>query len=432
MTKATKTTWRMRLLGLIVLVIAMLCTTTFSAIAAEAHSISLRAVSNGDLTLPTIESRSSRYEVTDVTWSETENLEAGDKVTGTVTVEPTEGNAIYIDGKSDINISGSGAEVTSYSRSGYTFKIKIRYTIKGDLSTPEEAYWDEDSPWVARWSRVSNAQKYQVQLYADGHREYSKETRSTSYNFAEELAERGIYEEDDVYFRVRAISSSNDESDWLESDTLDDDDWYEVWYYCTRHNIDINHRKDDDDDDDNDWNGPAYVTPDGWWRETANGYYFYINGTKQYGWISRPSGWYYCNPSSGRMETGWQYINGCWYYLKEDGDDCGRMLTGWVQAPGGWYYLDTSGAMVINAWKQINGYWYYFGNDGYMVTGWRYINNNWYYFNSSGAAVKGWMLLDGYWYYFCNTPKNGFPECAMAYNCVIDGYYVDYSGRRVR
>lgn len=429
MKKATRATWR-RLLGLIALIITMLCT-NITAMAADAHSISLRAKSNGDLALPTIESRSSRYEVTDVSWSKTDNLEAGDKVTATITVEPTDGNAIYIDGKSDINISGTGAEVTSYSRSGYTFKVKIRYTVKGDLSTPENAYWDEDSPWIARWSKVSNASEYQVQLYADGHREYTKETKSTSLNLASVLSERGIYEEDDVYFRVRAVSSYNDESDWMESDTLDDDDWYEIWYYCSKHNIDINHRNDNDDDD---WPGNIYVSKNGWFKETNNGWYFYINSTKQYGWISRPSGWYYCDTYSGRMETGWQYINGCWYYLKEDGDDCGRMVTGWMQEPGGWYYLDPSGAMVTNAWRLINGYWYYFGSNGYMVTGWQYINNNWYYFNSSGAAVKGWQWIGGYCYYFCTSANDepGLPECAMAYNRWIDGNWVDGNGRWVR
>ncbi|PEM34626.1 choline-binding protein A, partial [Bacillus pseudomycoides] len=43
-----------------------------------------------------------------------------------------------------------------------------------------------------------------------------------------------------------------------------------------------------------------------------------------------------------------------------------------------------SGAMQTG-WQQINGAWYYFNSSGAMQTGWQQINGKWYYFNSDGS-----------------------------------------------
>ncbi|PGE97970.1 hypothetical protein COF51_04350 [Bacillus pseudomycoides] len=36
-------------------------------------------------------------------------------------------------------------------------------------------------------------------------------------------------------------------------------------------------------------------------------------------------------------------------------------------------------------WQQINGAWYYFNSSGAMQTGWQQINGKWYYCNSDGS-----------------------------------------------
>ena len=54
---------------------------------------------------------------------------------------------------------------------------------------------------------------------------------------------------------------------------------------------------------------------------------------------------------SGRMLTGWQYLNGCWYYM----NGSGRMLTGWQQIGGIWYLLNDSGQMTPGGSK-VKGY----------------------------------------------------------------------------
>ena len=37
----------------------------------------------------------------------------------------------------------------------------------------------------------------------------------------------------------------------------------------------------------------------------------------------------------GKAQTGWQQINGKWYYF----DESGKMKTGWLQSGEDWYYL---------------------------------------------------------------------------------------------
>jgi hypothetical protein len=49
--------------------------------------------------------------------------------------------------------------------------------------------------------------------------------------------------------------------------------------------------------------------------------------------------------------TGWQYVDGCWYYLK-DGD---KVATGWLQDGDNWYYLYPEGSMTWN--NTIDGYY---------------------------------------------------------------------------
>ena len=115
------------------------------------------------------------------------------------------------------------------------------------------------------------------------------------------------------------------------------------------------------------------------------------------GWQKIDGTWYYFN-SNGDKLTGWQKIKGVWYYLKSDG----AMATGWVKVNGKWYYLKSNGAMATG-WIKTGGKWYYLKSSGAMATGWLKDNGKWYYLNSSGAMVTGTVTIDGKEYTFADS-----------------------------
>lgn len=102
----------------------------------------------------------------------------------------------------------------------------------------------------------------------------------------------------------------------------------------------------------------------------------------------------------------WKQQNGNYYWQNA----AGQKLTGWQQINGSWYYLGTDGAAEVNTWFQSQAQnWFYFGQDGAAQTGWQTINGNKYYFDPTNAwAAKGWQRLSDRsaqtsWYYFDPT-----------------------------
>ena len=119
------------------------------------------------------------------------------------------------------------------------------------------------------------------------------------------------------------------------------------------------------------------------------------------GWINDDSTWYYLDPTTGIMQTGWQYLGNKWYYLRSTG----AMATGWYLDGSTWYYLDAQ--------------------NGDMKTGWIYVDNTWYYLRSTGAMVTGWFQVNGKWYY-------AYSSGALAVNTTVGGYQVNYNGEWVQ
>jgi len=111
--------------------------------------------------------------------------------------------------------------------------------------------------------------------------------------------------------------------------------------------------------------------------------------------------WYYLDPTTAIMQTGWQYLGNKWYYLRSSG----AMATGWYQEGLTWYYLDQS--------------------NGDMKTGWQYLGNKWYYLRSSGAMATGWFQVGSKWYY-------AYSSGALAVNTTVEGYSVNYNGEWVQ
>ena len=162
-----------------------------------------------------------------------------------------------------------------------------------------------------------------------------------------------------------------------------------------------------------------------------------LSAAARTGWQYLDGKWYYFD-SNGVKKTGWQQIGGKWYYLSRwdngamltgshtlDGktylfDSSGAMATGWKAVGGKWYYANSSGYVQMG-WKKIGGKWYYlsrwdngamltgshtldgktylFDSSGAMATGWKAVGGKWYYANSSGYVQMGWKKIDGKWYY---------------------------------
>ena len=151
-------------------------------------------------------------------------------------------------------------------------------------------------------------------------------------------------------------------------------------------------------------NGTDYLTG-GWFTINGRDYQFGPSGYMMTGFLKRASGewvyadsegalvggwvrdgayggpyWYYMDPATKVMATGWLFDRGSWYYLGASGD----MHTGWVKVDGLWYYLNSSGVMRTG-WLQLGGLWYYLSPSGEMVTGTQVIDGRTYSFDTSGV-----------------------------------------------
>lgn len=132
------------------------------------------------------------------------------------------------------------------------------------------------------------------------------------------------------------------------------------------------------------------------------------DGKAEEGWVKNQKGWWY-RLSDGSYAKGWrkclwskEKVNGSWFLFGDDG----YMKTGWQKVNGKWYYLDP--------------------DTGAMKTGWIFVNGIWYYLEDSGAMHTGWMDWKGKKCYL--DPANG--HCLVNCTRVIDGrtYRFDKGG----
>ena len=88
------------------------------------------------------------------------------------------------------------------------------------------------------------------------------------------------------------------------------------------------------------------------------------------GWVKNAVGWWYRNadgswPAGRMVALPWSKGIGTFCF-----DDRGYMVTGWQHIDGTWYYFDKTNGDMKTGWVYDNGYWYYLGADGKMQTGW--------------------------------------------------------------
>ncbi len=116
-------------------------------------------------------------------------------------------------------------------------------------------------------------------------------------------------------------------------------------------------------------------------------------------WKSDSSGWWY-EYSDGSYAMGWTEIDGYWYYFLGNG------------------YMDYS-EYRDGCWLNADGTW----NTAYSGGYWASDSTGWWYTDASGwYPASTWLWIDGSCYYF---KASGY----MAVNELVDGYYVDASGK---
>ena len=328
--------------------------------------------------------------VTDsVLWSKNvDDCDPGDKTYFTANLDTNEGYFFKDDIKRS-KIQVTNGECIDYSFSGNgQLVVKIKYTIPGDLDTPDNLYWDEDHPGRARWDGVGNKATYTIQLCRGSHHEtIATDLTKTSYDLSSKLRSDYYYERDDVYFRVKAVPKSGyskelDSSEFAESDYFDywDDLYdeevstnknssYSVYYYPY---------------------GPYKVYKTGWEKVDTRWRYYDSDGKLvKNKWQQIDGHWYYFT-NDGWMDTGWFEYNGQWYYLNAN-NNSGEMLTGWQYLDGYWYFFDIyNGNMVTNTYiaSSDGSMVYYIKPDGRMQTGWVNYHGDKYIDPVSGVVTK--------------------------------------------
>ena len=87
-------------------------------------------------------------------------------------------------------------------------------------------------------------------------------------------------------------------------------------------------------------------------------------------WVQEENGsWYYLNQAGEKAKETW--IGN--YYVDENGvwiEGKTQAKNEWISSGGRWWYRHSDGGYTRSGWEQINGTWYYFDGAGWMETGW--------------------------------------------------------------
>ena len=74
------------------------------------------------------------------------------------------------------------------------------------------------------------------------------------------------------------------------------------------------------------------------------------------GWVQKGNAWYYYSQDGTMAQNRWVITNGGQFWMNEDG----TMATNrWIDTNGTFYYVGAGGECVTG-WNEINGKWYYF------------------------------------------------------------------------
>ena len=88
----------------------------------------------------------------------------------------------------------------------------------------------------------------------------------------------------------------------------------------------------------------------GTWKNTGkNWQYLAESGDAQKGWLLDSGTWYFLDENTGAMKDKWLFYQGKWYFLNPQSDGShGKMLTGWQWVDGYCYFLKEDGELLLS------------------------------------------------------------------------------------
>ena len=240
--------------------------------------------------------------------------------TAEVVLKPAAGYTFKSSSESYFNLFGGGAEYLSARKSGdsNTLTLTVEFENMGPTSIGRPASVSLDENGLASWTPVGDAGSYEVTIMRNGKANNPTKTTvtGTSLNIGSLITRTGDYS-----IRVSAVSryDAKLKSDYAYSDSITVDDSVLAKFAS---------------------NTASYEETSGQWIETENG-----------SWYQNPDGTW---PASG-----WQQIDGIWYFFNAQG----YRQTGWVLWNNQQYYCDSDGKMLADTttpdgyYVDANGVW---------------------------------------------------------------------------
>ncbi|MDO4960577.1 MAG: hypothetical protein Q4E57_01790 [Eubacteriales bacterium] len=291
------------------------------------------------------------YNIPEAAWT------AGYSVTVTMKVSPV-GN--YQFGNNTTFRSGN-AVYKSQTGDAFTRVVKFEYVPKLKLSVPQKLYLDGAN--VLHWNKVTNAGRYSIKVSYKEESDIS-ETNPYGLNLFIEDSENST----EYNSRTKTFTVSTNEfaaADYINGDEIDNVK-FEVYAMASNNNTD--HYLNSD---------PAVFTAAQAQTESQS----------DVGNLTSNKGTLMYLDSGGSGISGWQLINGAWYYFDNKGQAAGA---GWQRIDRKWYFFSADSTMKVG-WIEVDGCRYYLDeseNDNYgaMVTGTVNIGGADYTFNAGERA----------------------------------------------
>lgn len=137
--------------------------------------------------------------------------------------------------------------------------------------------------------------------------------------------------------------------------------------------------------------GRSFIKRSGWQDEknrnstdtdSTDGSGFCISRTGADGWVRSGESWNYYKSDGTMASNQWIKSGDVLFWIQEDGT---MAVNTWLESGDEKYWLDGSGA-AVTGWQEIDGKWYYFQEDNTMATD---MTIDSYYVGKDGAWVVG-------------------------------------------